>query len=39
VSSGTTPVVPVNQAFLEPLVSLAGPGIDLELTQGVEKLV
>ncbi len=39
VSSGTTPVVPFNQAFLEPLVSLAGPGIDLELTQGVEKLV
>ncbi len=38
VSSGTTPVVPFNQAFLEPLVSLAGPGIDLELTQGVEKL-
>ncbi len=39
VSSGSTPVVPVNQAFLEPLVSLAGPGVDLELTQGVEKLV
>ncbi len=38
VSSGGSPVVPVNQAFLEPLVSLAGPGIDLELTQGVEKL-
>ncbi len=39
VSSGSSPVVPVNQAFLEPLVSLGGPGIDLELTQGVEKLV
>jgi hypothetical protein len=39
VSSGGSPVVPVNQAFLEPLVSLGGPGIDLELTQGVEKLV
>ncbi len=38
VSTGTSPVVPVNQAFLEPLVSLGGPGIDLELTQGVEKL-
>ena len=38
ISSGGSPVVPVNQAFLEPLVSLAGPGIDLELTQGVEKL-
>ncbi|KKN16983.1 hypothetical protein LCGC14_0970370 [marine sediment metagenome] len=38
VSSGGSPVVPVNQAFLEPLASLAGPGIDLELTQGVEKL-
>jgi len=39
ISSGSSPVVPFNQAFLEPLVSLAGPGIDLELTQGVEKLV
>ena len=39
VSTGSSPVVPFNQAFLEPLVSLAGPGIDLELTQGVEKLV
>jgi len=38
-SSGSSPVVPVTQAFLEPLVSLGGPGIDLELTQGVEKLV
>jgi len=38
ISSGGSPVVPVNQAFLEPLVSLGGPGIDLELTQGVEKL-
>lgn len=38
VSGGGSPVVPVNQAFLEPLVSLGGPGIDLELTQGVEKL-
>ena len=39
VSSGATPVVPVNQAFLEPLVSLATPGIDEQLTQGVAKLI
>ncbi len=39
ISSGATPVVPVNQAFLEPLVSLATPGIDEQLTQGVAKLV
>ena len=39
VSSGSTPVVPVNQAFVEPLVSLALPAIDVELTQGVSKLV
>jgi len=38
VSSGTTPVVPFNQAFIEPLVSLAAPGIDNELSQGVAKL-
>jgi hypothetical protein len=37
-SSGGSPVVPVNQAFLEPLVSLAAPGIDNELSQGVAQL-
>jgi len=37
-SSGGSPVVPVNQAFIEPLVSLAAPGIDNELSQGVAKL-
>ncbi len=39
VSSGTTPVVPCNAAWLEPLVSLGIPGVDAELTIGVEKLV
>ncbi len=39
VSSGGSPVVPCNGAWLEPLVSLGIPGIDAELTIGVEKLV
>lgn len=39
VSSGTSPVVPVLLAFLEPLVSLAIPGVDEQLTIGVEKLI
>ncbi len=39
VSSGSSPVVPVNYAAVEPMVSLAAPGIDNELTQGVAKLV
>ncbi|KKM98152.1 hypothetical protein LCGC14_1160890 [marine sediment metagenome] len=39
VSSGSTPVVPVNRADLEPLVSLGIPAVDAELTEGVEKLV
>lgn len=39
VSSGTSPVVPANYAAVEPMVSLAAPGIDNELTQGVAKLV
>ncbi len=38
-SAGSSPVVPVNGAWLEPLVSLGIPGIDAELTIGVEKLV
>ncbi|KKL14835.1 hypothetical protein LCGC14_2511700, partial [marine sediment metagenome] len=38
-SAGTTPVVPVNAAYLEPLVSLGIPGVDAELTVGVEKLI
>ncbi len=38
VSSGSSPVVPFNQAYLEPLVSLAAPGIDNELSQGVAQL-
>lgn len=38
ISSGGSPVVPVNQAYLEPLVSLAAPGIDNELSQGVAQL-
>ncbi len=38
ISTGTSPVVPFNQSYLEPLVSLAAPGIDNELSQGVAKL-
>ncbi len=38
-SAGSSPVVPCNGAWLEPLVSLGIPGIDAELTIGVEKLV
>lgn len=38
-SAGTTPVVPVNAAFVEPLVSLGIPGLDEQLTSGVEKLI
>ncbi|KKK90013.1 hypothetical protein LCGC14_2727330 [marine sediment metagenome] len=38
-SSGTTPVVPCNAAYIEPLVSLGIPGVDAELTVGVEKLI
>ncbi|KKL72518.1 hypothetical protein LCGC14_2084130 [marine sediment metagenome] len=38
-STGTTPVVPVLRADIEPLVSLGIPAVDLELTQGVEKLI
>ncbi len=39
VSSGTTPVVPCNAAYLEPIVSLGCPGADYELGNGVEELV
>jgi len=39
VSSGTSPVVPVLRAFIEPLVSLGIPGVDEQLTVGVEKLI
>lgn len=39
ISSGTSPVVPVNTAYLEPLVSLGIPGVDAELTIGVENLI
>ncbi len=38
VSSGGTPVVPCNVAWLEPLVSLGIPGVDAELSIGVEEL-
>ena len=38
-SAGTTPVVPVLRAFIEPLVSLGIPGVDEQLTVGVEKLI
>ncbi|KKM96119.1 hypothetical protein LCGC14_1181390 [marine sediment metagenome] len=38
-SSGSTPVVPVLRAFIEPLVSLGIPGVDEQLTVGVEKLI
>ena len=38
-SGGSNVVVPVNVAWLEPLVSLGIPGVDAELTIGVEKLV
>lgn len=39
VSTGTTPVVPCNAAYLEPLVSLAAPEIDVDQTKGLEALV
>ena len=39
VSSGTAPVVPVLRAFIEPLVSLGIPGVDEQLTVGVELLI
>ncbi len=39
VSSGGTPVVPCNFAFLEPLVSIATPAIDAQQGVGVEELV
>ena len=38
-SSGTTPVVNLKRAFIEPLVSLGIPGVDEQLTVGVEKLI
>lgn len=39
VSSGSSPVVPCNDAFIEPLVSLAAPAVDVDLGIGVEELV
>ncbi len=39
VSSGGSPVVGCNAAYLEPLVSLACPGTDYELGNGAEELV
>lgn len=38
-SAGSSPVVPCNAAYLEPLVSLAAPAVDVDLGVGVEELI
>lgn len=38
-SSGSSPVVPCNSAFLEPLISLGAPAADVDLGVGVEELI
>lgn len=38
-SSGTTPVVPCENAFVEPLTSLGAPAVDESLDSGVAKLI
>ncbi len=38
-SSGSSPVVPCNAAYLEPLLSLAPQGVDMSLGVGLEELI
>lgn len=38
-SAGSSPVVPCNKAFLEPLLSLAPQGVDMGLGVGLEELI
>jgi len=39
VVTGTSPSIPIDRAFIEPLVSLGIPGVDEQLTVGVELLI
>lgn len=39
VVTGTAPSIPIKRAFIEPLVSLGAPGVDQQLTVGVELLI
>ncbi len=38
-SAGSSPVVPCNDAFIEPLISLGAPAGDIEAGVGVEELI